>query len=276
MSGSIDRRAFLTSGLALLGSSAIAACDRAVTAPDERLTPGDDRRSHVGAWPLSLHIDHSGSIAGRGHAVIGLVATPTPGLHDEALQMLRERGGRYYHRRLSYSSNDRNKLEYAKAVIDHLLETEGLIFEARVIGPGAHGRNGGVLTSYEQLIAEVVGTDAEGSAELKPTTSVGLDPELRDHLAATFGGLEIGGGAPSNLLQLADLLTGSVYGDASRAPRRRGTTPDHPTSHTVKDELIGHLRNRLGVRRLTDRALGDHGTFRVRVWRPPFRGPRAT
>ena len=276
MSGSIDRRAFLTSGLALLGSSAIAACDRAVFAPDQRLAPDDPRGSHVGAWPLSLHIDHSGSIAGRGHAVIGLVATPTPGLHDEALQMLREGDGRYYHRRLSYSSNDRNKLGYARAVIDHLLETEGLIFEARVIGPGAHGRNGGVASSYEQLIAEVAGTGVEGSAELKPTTSVGLDPELRDHLAVTFGGLEIGGGAPSNLLQLADLLTGSVYGDATRAPRRRGTTRDHPTSHTVKDEIIGYLRSRLSVRRLTDGSLDDHGTFRVRVWRPPFRGLRAS
>lgn len=267
MSGSVDRRSFLTGGLALLGSSALASCDRAVLEPEVQ-DPADRRQGPAtDLWPVSLHLDHSGSLDGLGHAVVGGLVTPTPALHEEALEQLREQGARYYYRRLTYSSNDRNKLDYARAAIDHLLEAEGLMFQARVIGPGDHGRSGSLLQAYERLIGEIVGVDAEGSVELEPTTSVGLDPELRDHLDGSFGGLSIGGGSPSNLLQLTDLLTGSIYGDVTRTPRRRGTSHPHPRGQSVKDQLITHLRERLDVRLLTHRSLEQHPTFRVSYWR---------
>lgn len=266
MVGSVDRRSFLTSGIALLGSSALASCDRSLLAPKVTV---NDEPAHIGeAWSASLHVDYSGSLEGREHVVLGGVVTPTPGIHDQALQALREHGGRHYHRRLTYSSNDRNKLDYAVSAIDYLLEAEGLAFEARLIGPGQHRRDGSLLTAYRRLIGEIAGVDAAGSVELKPNTSVGLDPELRDHLSAEFPDLTIGGAArPSNLLQLADLLTGSIYGDVTRTPARRGTSRPQPHGQSVKDLIITHLRERLGVRLLTDHSLRDHPRFRVAHWR---------
>lgn len=60
-----------------------------------------------------------------------------------------------------------------------------------------------------------------------------------------------------NLVQLADLLTGSVFGDL--------TTNTHP----VKRAIIEHLRAKLKVRRRTDRPLALERKFRGFEWKPP-------
>ena len=61
-----------------------------------------------------------------------------------------------------------------------------------------------------------------------------------------------------NLVQLADLLTGSVFGDLTN------------NTHPVKRAIIEHLRRKLGVRRLTDRPLSLARKFRVFEWKPPL------
>ena len=60
-----------------------------------------------------------------------------------------------------------------------------------------------------------------------------------------------------NLVQLADLLTGSVFGDLTN------------NTHPVKRAIFEHLRGRLNVRRLTDRPLALERKFRVFEWKPP-------
>ena len=60
-----------------------------------------------------------------------------------------------------------------------------------------------------------------------------------------------------NLVQLADLLTGSVFGDLTN------------NTHPVKRAIIEHLRGRLKVQRLTDRPLALERKFRVFAWKPP-------
>jgi hypothetical protein len=60
----------------------------------------------------------------------------------------------------------------------------------------------------------------------------------------------------SDLLQLADLLTGSVYGDVHV----------DTLSSQVKLELLGLLKSKLNVRTLLDKRLGDpNGPFRIFV-----------
>lgn len=256
------RRSFLAGGLSAVGGSLLAACDHDSLAP---LGPSFSHAAHPGA--LHLYADQSGLPTGERHFVVGLLVTGRPEEHEAALDSLRDG----YRGVLRYSSNDRFKLGFARAAMDHVLAGEDLFFAAGVVGPGSRQRDGALVSFYERIIRESVPSGAPLTLHVEPRDSEGgpAGAELNE-LGTRLPGLAFQpvDQAGSSLQQVADLLTGSIFGDATREPRRRGTGPRAGAS--VKDVIIHELRSALGVPSLTHRSLADHPRFRVSRLRPPY------
>jgi hypothetical protein len=263
--GPCDRRSFLAGGIALLSTGVLTACewDPVRPAPEG---PSRSRAQAVGT--TYLYADESGLAQGRAHFVLGALLTSDPDRHRSMLDGLRTPLG--YWAELRYSSTDRYKLRFANAVLDHFFGDDDLRFVAGVLGPGnaRRGLTHGEL--YRRLIRE---SDAAGPVELRleRRTSDGQDTgRLAASLAGQVAGIGLVDSSRDTLSQLTDLLTGSIFGDATRAPRRRGTSSPHPGRQSVKAEIIAGLRDRLGINSLTARRLADHPKFAIRSWRPPF------
>lgn len=288
---SCDRRSFLLRTAALLGAGVTAACENSPLSP---LVSGEDGAFSVHATD-TLHVfaNESGEFAGRDPFVVGLLLTDAPEAHSGALADLRTSLG--YFIELRYGNTDRYKEDYAEAALDHFFDSDGLRFAA--VATNASRSAGGVDATglYEELLGQL-----GGSAALRMERRF-FDPDPDADLKAR---LEGGSGASvefvpshdSELLQLGDLLTGSVRGDMARKakgrsnPRRPGSRggsgrgrrgrggrggsrgrgrPPAPGGN-VKDRLIASLKRRLDVRRLIHPSLARSEKFNVQVLHPPF------
>ena len=174
---SIDRRGFIA-GLAVL--PALRPEIAAAQAQAHGIVAESGKR---GAWPL----------------VVGLLATSTPDAHEFNIGLMRRRHG--YPRMLRYMSSDRNKVDFASAVIDYAAASTDLKFTALVVDDAdgkwramRRGREAAYASIYRQLLTAAGGN---GMAIQRASTK---DPRT------------------SNLMQLAGFLCGCVYGDATGVP----------------------------------------------------------
>lgn len=216
--------------------------------------------------------DESGDLRSEPYFLLGIVLTYAPHVHSAAIERLRVRHG--YVRQFEYKKTDRLKAGLCKAVIDYFVEEDDLEFQGLLIATADHdlrhfkkafddsGRKPDVTAynyRYKQLIVH--------NTSLRDDLVVVLDSRARsrednlpEYLRSEMDNIrnvQLVDSAKHNLVQVADLLTGSVFGELTN------------TTHPVKRGLIEHLKQRLDVGRLTDEPLRLARKFRVFRWRPP-------
>jgi len=185
--------------------------------------------------------------------------------HGRFIHQIRERHN--FWTQLKYSSTDRFKRPFAVDLIDHLVDDGDLQFSAYVITRDAaeyleknhHSLEDVYHLYYETLISNSTAPDANKIVNLEIRNSIGDDRALRRYLrenVINLSSINVLASSSSDLLQLADLLAGSVYGDVHIDTLR----------NQVKLQLLDLLKSKLNVRTLLDKRLGEpDGPFRVFV-----------
>lgn len=202
--------------------------------------------------PLFGYLDESGLPGSAGYFVVGLVQTGEPETHLPAIQGLRNQTG--YRRELRYSSNDQQRLPFAEALIHYFFGANDLEFIAGIVGPASGVHKSPYATHYRRLLGLSSRPRSDRQLFLEVRTSDGRrDQELADALSP-LATVDFDLRPKSDLLQLADLFAGSVFGDLTFPLRNEGNG---------KAQLIAAIKHRLGVASLADRRLVRPGRFRV-------------
>lgn len=221
----------------------------------------------------TLHVygDESGSLDHGYYFGLGLILTRDPGRHEVQMHNLRIKHG--YRNELKYSSNDQHKLPYAKAVLDYFWSEPDLRFSGIVIdtsqhdlgffdrqkGRGPRPRDVAYAYRYRQLILRSTPQRDELVLILDDRTRANEDklPEYLNANIPNLKSLQLVDSAKHQLVQMADLVIGSIYGDCTDVRSR------------VKREIISHLKSAAGVDSLTASSLKTSQKLGVDVWRPP-------
>lgn len=254
----LDRRSFLTRSTALLGGIPLLASKRVSAAnADGSSPPGDD---------LHLYCDESGILGSDVLFVLGMLVTTDSARHESSISRMRQ--DHNFATQLRYSSTDRFKQPFASDLINYFFSEPDLQFCAYVVTDEAvaYLRNHGYSLEqvyhfyYEALIADCTAPELAKTLNLEIRNSIGDDGALRRHLrenVANLSRINVVGSSSSDLLQIADLFTGSIYGDAHRDSLRSG----------VKLEVLSLLRAQLHVDSLLNVRLSNtRGPFCVFVF----------
>ncbi len=217
--------------------------------------------------------DESGSFRANPCFLVGMIITSDPHSIEQEIENLRVEN-RYRGREFKYQKNDKLKIPLCKAAIDFFVRSDAMDFRCIVKSMVHHD-----LSYYTKSRGPSWGMSPEDLA-YNHTYSQVLRNNLRDwftlildrrtlarrnnlysYLISQVDFLEDIQPRDSkafNLLQLADLLTGCVYGDC--------TGIENP----VKREIIDHLKAALRVTRLTvSTPLRLRNKFNVWHWSPP-------
>jgi hypothetical protein len=222
---------------------------------------------------LTVYGDESGDLFHFPHFLLGIVMTYAPDVHSRAIDALRVKHD--YPRQFEYKKTDRLKVGLCKDVIDYFVAQPDLEFQAMRIRCADHdlrhfegdfdssGRQPQV-TAYNYRYKQVISHNTSPRDDLVimlDARSRAKGDNLPEYLKAQIENVkdvQLVDSARHNLIQLADLLTGSVFGELTNA------------THPVKLGLIQHLRSRLNVMRLSDdRPLRLSRKFRVYKWTAP-------
>ena len=219
-----------------------------------------------------MYGDESGGFKHEPYFLLGIVQTYEPDAHDAAIEWLRDQHA--YSRQFEYKKTDRLKLGLARDVIDYFVENDDLEFQALLIPTvqydlrryrtaAAAGGRSSEIVSYNYRYKQIIRKNTSGHDELVvilDERTIAKDDNLAAYLQQEIPNIknvQLVNSQKHNLVQLADLLTGSVFGDLTN------------NTHPVKRAIIEHLRGRLKVQRLTDRPLALKRKFRVFEWKPP-------
>jgi hypothetical protein len=254
----LNRRSFLTQSTTLLGALPLLS-SKSVSAAgaDGGPSPGVD---------LHLYCDESGILGKDALFVLGMLVTTDSARHESFIRRLRE--DLRFATQLRYSSTDRFKEPFARDLINYFFSEPDLRFCAYVITDTAVAglrKQGCTLEQvyhlyYELLISNCTAAEAAKTLNLEIRNSIGDDGALRRYLrenVINLSRINIIGSASSDLLQIADLFTGSIYGDVYRDTLRS----------SVKLKVLDLLRAQLNVDSLLDARLSNaRGPFRVFVF----------
>jgi len=253
----LNRRSFLTQSTALLGGLPLLASRKASALEAAgSFEPGAD---------LHLYCDESGILGHDVVFVLGMLMTTDSARHESFIDRLRQ--DHSFATQLRYSSTDRFKRAFAEDLISYFLAEPDLQFCAYVITDKAiaYLRNNGYSLEqvyhfyYETLLSSFTAPDVAKILNLEIRNSIGDDRTLRRYLrenVINLSRINLVGSSSNDLLQVADLFTGCIYGDAHRDSLRS----------SVKLEVLSLLRARLNVDTLLADTLGDaRGPFRVFV-----------
>lgn len=267
---SCDRRGFLVRTAALLGAGVTAACEKGPLSP---LVGGDGEGrdgapSLHGSGAFHVYANESGEFASREPFVVGVLLADDPDTHEPALAALRDG----YLRELSYGNSDRLKEDYAVAAMDHFFGSEGLAFAAVATNAGRSAGGVDATGLYVELLRSLGGNGGGVSFHMERRF---FDPAPDDALEMRLEGIpgvdvEFIPSQDSELLQLGDLLTGSVRGDMARKAKGRSNPRGNSPHGNVKDRLIARLKELLNVQRLAHPSLARREKFSVEVLHPPF------
>lgn len=265
-SQSYDRRQFLVRTAALLAAGVTAACENSPLAP----LLGKSEDGGLGDGTLYLFGNESGEFVGRDPFVVGLLLTADPDAHETTLSELRDGSG--YCSELRYGSTDRFKEDYTEAALNHFFESDDLTFAAAAVNASRSAGGLDATALYEELLRLL--TDGGAGATLRMEHRFydrGPDDALESRLDGIPGvSVEFIPSYESDLLQLGDLLTGSIRGDMARMAKGRSNPRGRAPGGNVKDRLIASLKELLNVQRLAHPSLAKREKFSVQVLHPPF------
>lgn len=202
---------------------------------------------------------------------MGVLLTAEPETHDAALADLRSSLGHFTE--LRYASTDRFKEGYAEAAMDHFFASDDLRFAAVATDAGRAAGGVDATGLHEELARTLAGN---GGSVLLHMERRFFDPAPDEALEMRLGKIdgvdvEFIPAHESDLLQLGDLLTGSVRGDMARKSKGRSNPRGSVSGGNVKDRLIASLKRRLNVQRLAHPTLANREDgFNVQVLHPPF------
>jgi hypothetical protein len=254
----LNRRSFLTQSTALLGAMPLFS-SKSVSATQAHgsSSPGAD---------LHLYCDESGILGDDVVFVLGMLVTTDSARHESSIARMRENDR--FATQLRYSSTDRFKRPFAADLINYFFSEPDLQFCAYIIMDTSLAdlrKRGYSLEQayhfcYEMLISNCTAPEAAKTLNLEIRNSIGDDQALRRYLRENvihLSRINVVGSSSCNLLQIADLFTGCIYGDLHRDTLRS----------SVKIEVLSLLRAQLNVDSLLDVRLSDpRSRFRVLVF----------
>ena len=252
-----NRRSFFAKSTILLGGI------HAVSSETASATIAD--AADMSNGDTHLYCDESGVLGRDSVFVIGMLSMSSSTPHNRYIHQLRERHN--FWTQLKYSSTDRFKTPFAVDLINYLLGDNGLQFSAYVITYEAVqflkryrlSLEDVYYLYYELLISNGTAPRANKILNLEIRNSIGNDRVLWKHLRNNISNLStinILASSSDDLLQFADLLAGSIYGDVYLDSLR----------NLVKSQLLELLKSRLNVDSLLDKRLENtNGPFRVVV-----------
>jgi len=228
----MKRRSFLKGMVATgAGLCAPAAMGAAFTAPNAAHCLVQESGS-CSNWPL----------------VIGALVTDSVDRRNAEVDELRRATG--YHRRLRHNASDEARIPFGRALIDYFIQDDGIRFRALILDDELGTWPRSPAERDARYFARY--TDLLGDGAINLAVSIGIPMRknrrnelLRGALRSIASETEVEGlDAPvSNMAQLAALLTGCVRADKTGAVAKG------------RDDLLGHLKTRLGQRDLTTLAL---------------------
>ncbi len=169
--------------------------------------------------PSKVFLSESGVLRGEDLFIVGALEIDNAlATHERNLKKIRDQHS--YRTRLTYRSNDRFKIPFAKDVIDYFLDTPSLHFSAYACAESGKGlapqaRQALRLNCYERALAGVSKAgDEQRTIVTKSQSSFGPSLYFKDQIREGLGfQLEVTDARNSNLLQLVDLLTGCIRAD---------------------------------------------------------------
>ena len=265
-----DRRRFLIRTAALLGAAVTVGCDQTTLAPVLKSSQGGGSLDPAAPGTIDAFGNESGLFLGRDPFVVGFLTTGQPDAHEKALADLRD--AHHYYTELHYGSTDRFKQAYAEAALDHLFASDDLSFAAVAVGASRSAGGLDAAALYEKLLGSLTGSGAQVVLQIEHRfLAAAPDTALETRLEEISGvSVEFIASQDSNLLQLGDLLTGSIQGDLGRTAKGQSNPRGKAPGGNVKDRLIASLKRRLNVQRLSHPSLAGRPGFSVEVLSPPF------
>jgi len=193
-----------------------------------------------------IFLSENGNIGKDSQIVIGYISSSNNGVkHEKAIDKFREKHN--YKSILSYKSNDKFKVPFAKDIISYFVETNELSFTACLVDVGENFKMSPIekqefrLECYQTLLAEQAFKGGD-QVIVKPFTPFGPKGEFSKKFTEKFGADHKAKNAyESNLLQLSNILSGCLLSEVINI-----------CEHPIKQEIIAHLKTSLEVSSLTD------------------------
>lgn len=213
--------------------------------------------------PIHIYADESGKFGFDKYFVLGLLLTNNPQRHEKYVEKMRKRHN--FWTELRYCSTDKFKLPFVKDLIQYFFEEPDMRFIARLVSdenmpPVEKSKR--ILKRvyylhYKKLIQDGISASERKVLHLEKRTKTGEHRLLNEYLIKNVNRvhqIEIikSYKNKNNLIQFADVLTGSIFGDATGV------------DNSVKVDLIDILKKKLKVDKLYDVKL-DSKNFDFRV-----------
>lgn len=202
-----------------------------------------------------VYISESGVFGKDPLFVIGvLTINGTSDKHEKNLDAIRKKHN--YKTQLTYRSNDRFKEPFAKEVIDYFINEQELYFSVQVLHEpntiSNHDTKNALIKKKLKIFKGIAGSVSQDNIIVKyqlpfvPSTYFKKKFEIKTNkkLKSLYS-------ESSNLLQLADLVTGCIRGDISGS-----------AANLQKVSIIQHLKDKLGTDHL---GVGFHAPQKMKI-----------
>lgn len=193
-----------------------------------------------------IFLTESGNFGEDSQFVIGCISSDNDSAnHEAAIQKYREENK--YRNTLSYKSNDKFKVPFAKDIIKYFVETKELSFTACLVDFGKNPKMSPVekqkfrFECYQNLLAEkpfIKGDQAIAKSFTPFGPNGSFTQEFTEKIGIDYKAINA---YDSNLLQLSSLLTGCLLSEVVKV-----------CEHPIKNELVKYLATSLNVSSLID------------------------
>jgi len=217
---------------------------------------GQERRNST-----TIFVEESGILATEKPFVVGALLMTDPQRHLKHLAAIRDEQG--YYLTLRYGSNDEHKLPYARRVLEYFLADNDLAFSAVECSAQTNGsvksdsdiKRNFYQHLYQRLLDRCSSKNRNLSLGLRQRTKNGSDRFLHAFLKerfATIDDIRTVRAHLNDLMQVADLLVGCVWGEKNKHCE-------------VKEYVIEILRHALSVENVWSELGMNHPKFKVMV-----------